>query len=134
MSTPEREIAEFFQQWSTGFDEMCDAYRNALGDSATWIAGPSPIPVTHGGEEAVGLLKGFRASHDLTTIDVDILHLGQAGDIVYSERIDHLVDSKGLRFVSLPVAGVIYLDGDGRITHWRDYWDMREFLELPTRG
>ena len=113
MSTPEREIAEFFQQWSTGFDEMCDAYRNALGDSATWIAGPSPIPVTHGGEEAVGLLKGFRASHDLTTIDVDILHLGQAGDIVYSERIDHLVDHDevlGLQFG----AGAGRADAGGR--------------------
>lgn len=134
MSRAERDIAAFFGCWAVSFDEMCDAFRTTLGESATWVAGPPPIPVTHGGQEAVSLLEGFRASHDLTTIDVDILRLGQCGDTVYSERIDHLVDSTGHRFISLPLAGVMYLDDRGSLSYWCDYWDMREFLALPTRG
>jgi limonene-1,2-epoxide hydrolase len=104
-----------------------------LGGQGEWIAGPPPIPMTTGGDEAVGLLQGFRDSYGLATIDVDVLHLGESGGVVYSERIDHLVDSTGTRFISLPVAGVMRLDEAGQIAHWRDYWDMREFLELPRR-
>jgi limonene-1,2-epoxide hydrolase len=128
-----KQFRAFFLRWSTDFDELCAAYRDVLGDQAEWVAGPPPIPVTHGGEEAVGLLEGFRTNYDLATIDVDVLQLGQSGNIVFSERIDHLVDSSGERFISLPVAGVMHLDGDGKLTYWRDYWDMREFLELPQR-
>ncbi len=133
MTTQQHDIRSFFERWAVSFDEMSDAYRDLLGPSATWVAGPPPIPVTHGGDQAVGLLEGFRNSHDLTTIDVDILHLGHSGDMVYSERVDHLVDSESRRFVSLPVAGVMRFDEHGQLTYWRDYWDMREFLELPQR-
>ena len=134
MSTiAEQQIRAFFLRWGASFDELCTAYRDVLGARAEWIAGPSPIPVTRGGEEAVGLLEGFRENYDLATIEVDILHLGQSGNIVYSERVDHLVDSAGRRFISLPVAGVMHIDDGGQLTYWRDYWDMREFLELPVR-
>ncbi len=126
-------IEQFFKRWGTSFDELCAAFQDTFTDDGEWIAGPPPIPATHGGDAAVALMQGFKQSHDLTTIDVEILHLGQSGNVVYSERIDHLVDSNGNRFISLPVAGIMTLDDDGRITHWRDYWDMREFLELPTR-
>jgi limonene-1,2-epoxide hydrolase len=132
MTKPQHDIEQFFQRWGTSFHELCAAFRESFAEDGEWIAGPPPIPVTHGGNEAAALLEGFKQSYDLTTIDVEILHLGQSGNVVYSERIDHLIDSKGSRFISLPVAGVMALDDDGRITHWRDYWDMLEFLELPT--
>lgn len=129
----EQDIRAFFLRWSTSFDELCTAFRDVLGGHAEWVAGPPPIPVTRGGEEAVGLLEGFRENYDLATIEVDVLQLGQSGNIVYSERVDHLVDSTGARFISLPVVGVMHIDGGGQLTYWRDYWDMREFLELPVR-
>jgi limonene-1,2-epoxide hydrolase len=130
-TTATQHVEIFFQRWAISFDELCAAYREALGDYGEWVAGPPPIPVTHGGDEAVALLEGFRQNYDLATIEVELLQLGQSGDIVYSERIDHLVDSAGLRFISLAVAGVMRIS-DGQISYWRDYWDTREFFELPT--
>ncbi|MBJ7337562.1 limonene-1,2-epoxide hydrolase family protein [Mycolicibacterium sp.] len=126
------DVEAFFRRWAISFDEMCDAYRTALGEGGEWVAGPPPIPTTYGGEAAVGLLEGFRDGYDLTTIDVDLLSFGGSGGVVYSERVDHLVDSTGSRFLSLPVAGVMRFDG-GYLSHWRDYWDMRDFLALPRR-
>ena|ERR1700712_3866276 len=131
--TATQAIQTHFARWGTNFDELCASFQTMLGAQAQWIAGPPPIPMTTGGDEAVGLLEGFRDNYDLATIDVDVLHLGESGGVVYSERIDHLVDSTGTRFISLPVAGIMRLDGAGQIAHWRDYWDMREFLELPRR-
>jgi limonene-1,2-epoxide hydrolase len=128
-----QDIEVFFGRWASSFDEMCAAYRAALGDRGEWIAGPSPVPTTHGGEEAVRLLEDFQNGYDLNAIEVDLLALGESDGVVYSERIDHLVDSQGNRFLSLPVAGVMRLDGDGRIGYWRDYWDARDFFELPRR-
>lgn len=125
-------IQAHFTRWGTSFDELCASYRGMLGAQGEWIAGPPPIPVTHGGGEAVGLLETFRDGYDLATIDVEILHIGQAGDVIFSERVDHLVNSAGVRFISLPVAGVMHLS-DGQISYWRDYWDTREFFELPRR-
>ncbi|MCV7229996.1 limonene-1,2-epoxide hydrolase family protein [Mycolicibacterium komossense] len=130
--TATQDVQAHFQSWGTGFDQLCVSFRAMLGTQGEWIAGPPPIPMTTGGDEAVGLLEGFRDSYDLATIDVDVLHLGESDGVVYSERIDHLVDSTGTRFISLPVAGIMRLDESGQIAYWRDYWDMREFLELPT--
>lgn len=48
-----------------------------------------------------------------------MLQLGESGGVVYSERIDHLVDSASKRFISLPVTGVMRLDEAGQIIHWR---------------
>ncbi|WP_412535094.1 limonene-1,2-epoxide hydrolase family protein [Mycolicibacterium sp. D5.8-2] len=108
-----------------------------LGDEGEWVAGPPPIPVTHGAQEAVGLLEGFRANYDLTTIDVELLHIGMSNKVIYTERVDHLIDSTGRRFISLPIAGIMRLadkpdDNAVEVAYWRDYWDMRDFLDLPT--
>jgi limonene-1,2-epoxide hydrolase len=131
--TAAQDFGAHFTRWGTSFDELCASFRTLLGSQGEWIAGPPPIPPTHGGDEAVGLLEGFRTNYDLATIEVEIIQLAESGGVVYSERIDHLVDSTGTRFISLPVAGIMRLDGAGQIAHWRDYWDMREFLELPRR-
>jgi limonene-1,2-epoxide hydrolase len=131
--TATQNIETHFARWGTSFDELCASFRTLLGSQGEWIAGPPPIPPTRGGEEAVGLLEGFRTNYDLATIEVEILQLGESDGIVYSERIDHLVDSTGERFISLAVAGVMRLDDAGQLTYWRDYWDTREFFELPRR-
>lgn len=44
------------------------------------------------------------------------------GDIVCNERTDRFF--KGDRHADIPVMGVWEVDTDGRITLWRDYFDM----------
>jgi limonene-1,2-epoxide hydrolase len=124
------DVERLFERWAVSFDELRASIRDAFADGAEWYAGPPPVPVTHGAEEALALLNGFNAQYDLTTIEVDVLRIGRVDDVVYTERVDHLVDAAGKRFLSIPLAGVMKLDGDGRIAYWRDYWDTQEFLAL----
>lgn len=51
-----------------------------------------------------------------------IRHLAVSGNAVLTERLDRLT-LQGKR-VEIPVMGTFELDDDGRITAWRDYFDM----------
>jgi limonene-1,2-epoxide hydrolase len=58
-------------------------------------------------------------------IEFEIHRLAAAGAVVLTERTDRM--ELGGRAIELPVAGVFELDDDGRITAWRDYFDMQMF-------
>jgi len=82
-------------------------------------------------EPAVGLeaiettLKMFIS--DGTSGKFEIVHLAVAGGAVLTERVDHLtVQGKA---VSLPVMGTFEVDAEGRITAWRDYFDMAQLMK-----
>lgn len=47
------------------------------------------------------------------------------GSIVMNERTDRF--RLGDRWIDLPVAGVFEVDADGKISLWRDYFDMQTF-------
>lgn len=55
-----------------------------------------------------------------------MVRIGQTGDVVWTERIDDIVDPDGNVIVTIPVAGVLTLNDAGKITSYRDYWDMQE--------
>jgi limonene-1,2-epoxide hydrolase len=48
-----------------------------------------------------------------------------SGTTVMNERTDRF--RIGTTWISLPVAGVFELDGDGRIVLWRDYFDFATY-------
>jgi limonene-1,2-epoxide hydrolase len=68
-------------------------------------------------------LVGFLAT--LGEMSFDTLHILSDGPVVATERIDHFV--RDGRDIALPVAGFFEVDADGRITAWRDYFDMAMF-------
>ena len=49
------------------------------------------------------------------------------GNVVMNERSDRF--RIGERWIDLPVAGVFEVGDDGRITLWRDYFDMKMFTD-----
>lgn len=57
-------------------------------------------------------------------IDFEMRHIASAGPVVFTERVDRF--TIGGRDVALPVAGVFEVH-DGKITAWRDYFDMAMF-------
>jgi len=65
------------------------------------------------------------------SIEFDVLHLAATGNIVHTERVDRFVI--GGRKVALPVAGVFEVR-DGKITAWRDYFDMQDFMKQSGMG
>ncbi len=55
------------------------------------------------------------------TVDFVMLNIAAAGSVVLTERLDRFV--MGGKTVELPVAGVFEVS-NGKITAWRDYFDM----------
>ena len=75
---------------------------------------------------ADALTEECRKLEQLGTVRVKILKSAEAGNVVFTERIDSLVLAD--RVGDLPVTGIFEVD-DGKITAWRDYFDMRQALD-----
>ena len=79
-------------------------------------------PVT--GTEAIrSTIAGFTAG--VQSIEFRVDHIAASGPIVLTERMD-IFSMPGKR-IELPVMGTFEVH-DGRITAWRDYFDMQMFL------
>ena len=54
--------------------------------------------------------------------EFEIRHIASSGNVVLTERVDHLsIQGKP---VALPVMGTFEIGDDGKIHAWRDYFDM----------
>lgn len=70
------------------------------------------------GREAV---QAHLASWPVDECEWEIRHLAVAGNVVLTERVDRF--RRGEERIVVPVMGAFEVQ-DGRITHWRDYFDM----------
>ncbi|HEX2849697.1 MAG TPA: limonene-1,2-epoxide hydrolase family protein [Acidimicrobiales bacterium] len=62
-------------------------------------------------------------------IEFVLLNMASSGSVVFTERIDRM--TFGGNPVELPVAGVFEIEA-GKITAWRDYFDLQQFLNPST--
>lgn len=61
-----------------------------------------------------------------TSCAFEMLALATAGNVVLTERIDRFVLNG--KSIALPVMGAFEVTPDGRISAWRDYFDMQQFM------
>lgn len=112
-------IKDFCEAWGRA---DLDSIMNAFTEDAVYHN--IPMAPCQGKAEIENFIKGF-----LTTspggIDFAVRHQAAAGNVVINERVDTLV-MEGKK-VALPVCGVFELNADGKITAWRDYFDMGQF-------
>jgi limonene-1,2-epoxide hydrolase len=98
-----------------------DALLGVLAEDARYENVPmSPL---EGHAEIKAMLEGFLGS--AKTIEWEVLHQVEQGDVVMNERIDRFEMADGKK-IALRVAGVFEIR-DGKITLWRDYFDLAEF-------
>jgi limonene-1,2-epoxide hydrolase len=64
-------------------------------------------------------------------VGVELRHLVGEGPIVLTERVDHFTAAG--RTISLPVMGTFEVR-DGRISAWRDYFDLNQFAAQMDPG
>jgi limonene-1,2-epoxide hydrolase len=122
-------VERFFAAWSDGFDAVLASFDEHLADDARWEQ--SALPTTNSKAEAKGLLQSFHDQLGLAAIDVDMIHVGSAGDdVVLTERVDHLREADGTLIASFPVMGVLELDADAKIKAWREFFDPRAALAM----
>ena len=108
---------------------FCDAFaRRDVDELVGFFADDAvyhniPMPPAVGIDAIRGTLEMFVPGSP--EIEFEMRNIASHGPVVFTERIDRMTFN-GNR-VELPVAGVFELDG-GRITAWRDYFDMQMFL------
>jgi limonene-1,2-epoxide hydrolase len=86
------------------------------------VVGPAAIRAT---------LEGFTVA--VESLEFQILNLSAAGRTVLTERVD-VFRFPGGHEIGLPVMGAFDITDDGRISGWRDYFDMNQFMSQLPQG
>ena len=87
-----------------------------FADNATFFPGFG-YPTYSGSEAIRRVIEGFLKV--MTQCDVEIVNLAVAGNVVLTERVDHIIlDGKP---IDAPGMGAFEVTGD-KITAWRDYF------------
>ncbi|HUW01290.1 MAG TPA: limonene-1,2-epoxide hydrolase family protein [Acidimicrobiales bacterium] len=123
MTSPTDTVTQFCAAWPA-LD--IDALVGFFADDAVYHNIPVD-PVV--GREAIELtIAGFTTG--VQTVEFEIVHLVADGPVVLTERIDRFTWPSG-DVAELPVMGTFEVH-DGKITQWRDYFDMQQFMsQLP---
>jgi limonene-1,2-epoxide hydrolase len=101
------------------------AFRPFLTDDVVYHNIPMDPAV--GIEAAISFIEGFFGM--CRSMEVEMLHLAVAGNVVLTERIDtfHMGDL----VAPLPVMGTFEVR-DGKVSAWRDYFDMAQITAMLT--
>lgn len=85
-----------------------------------------PIAPVEGREAIRAVLAQF-IGPATTAAKFELRNLSASGPLVLTERVDSFtINGKD---VALPVMGCFEVDGEGKITAWRDYFDMNQFTQ-----
>jgi limonene-1,2-epoxide hydrolase len=128
-------VLKFFDEWNTDFPTMCASFHKYFAKDAIWWNTPV-FPQVQGVEEAYEqiLRPSNESSLAMDRIHVETLNIAQVGNLVYNERIDHIIRADGWVVLSIPICGVIEFNVDGRIQHFRDYCDTTALVAAMTGG
>jgi limonene-1,2-epoxide hydrolase len=119
MSTNSETITQFIQSWS---DNDVDKIMNFFTEDAVYVNVPIDPP-NHGRAAIRAVIEQFLGMAE--AVEFVIHHQGETADaVVMNERTDRFLINGN--WLELPVMGVFELE-DGKITAWRDYFDMAQF-------
>ena len=118
-SDPDNVVTQFCAAWGTGdIDVILDFFTpDALYHNI-------PMAPVTGVDEIRALIAGFTAGVD--KIEFRVTHQAVNGNVVMNERVDAFITAD--RTIELPVMGVFEVTDDGRISAWRDYFDLNQFM------
>ncbi len=120
-------ISSFCATWAT---RDIDALMDFFADDAVYHNIPMD-PANVGKEQIRAVIEMFMKDPDAVTFEVH--HQAESADgVVLNERTDtfHIGDHQ----IQLRVMGTFEL-ADGKITAWRDYFDMNQYMsQLPQPG
>ena len=102
------------------------AYQDYLADDMKWVQ--CGLPTTNSRDEAIGLLDAFNQAVGFTGWNTETITWAAQGDSLLIERVDHLLDSNGEIFMSVPIVGVFTVQ-NGKIVEWHEYFNPAPILE-----
>lgn len=114
---PTQVVRDFCAAWT---DLDLDAIVGFFADDAVYHN--IPMEPVAGTEAIRSTIAGFTGGVESIEFRVD--HIAAAGPVVLTERVDIFVTPA--KRMELPVMGTFEVH-DGKITAWRDYFDMNMF-------
>jgi limonene-1,2-epoxide hydrolase len=118
----EKVVNDLFAAW-TRLD--LDGIMGYFDENGVWDNVPMNSPAK--GKAAIReMTQGFLK--DTATFEVKILKSAHEGNLVLNERVDTIRMKNG-KTAAIPVAGVFELNDAGKITCWRDYFDLASFTK-----
>lgn len=108
--------------------ESVNGYKPAINQFFTPDCVYENVGMSHstGPAEGIAVLDGFAQGMGFASVIVEMREIIASGNVVMTERTDHLYDAAGRRLVSLRVMGVFEVRGK-QIASWRDYFDSAPF-------
>ena len=88
-----------------------------------------PMNPLTGRDTIKSFIAGFAGGAE--QIDFRVRNIVADGDVVLTERVDVFVMPNGK--IELPVMGTFEVR-DGKIAAWRDYFDMKQFMDQMSAG
>ncbi|MGK9055384.1 limonene-1,2-epoxide hydrolase family protein [Neorhizobium petrolearium] len=109
-----------------------EGFWNSFADyfAATTIWENVGVAKTVGPQEAADFARAFPVSFDHMRIE-DLI-LSGAGDRVYAERTDYFCKKDGTVVLTVRALGVLEVK-EGKIAHWRDYFDTAGFASAAAK-
>jgi limonene-1,2-epoxide hydrolase len=120
MAEPIDVVRQFCDAW--GSPDEIDAALDLLSDDCFYHN--IPLDPVEGIDAIRATVQGFSAG--VERVDFETHHIAANGNVVLTERTDSFVFPD--KRIDLPVSGTFEVNEDGKITHWRDYFDMNQFL------
>jgi limonene-1,2-epoxide hydrolase len=124
MGQNQRVVEDFIAAWNRNdVDEIMSFF---VSDA---IYHNIPVEPVTGTEAIRQVIEGFAGS--ATAVDWVVREIAEsASGTVLTERLDRF--EIGGKWIELPVMGSFELSG-GKISHWRDYFEMKQFTDqMPT--
>ena len=117
----EKVVGDLFAAWTRlNLDEVMSHF----AEDAVWDNVPmSPAK----GKQAIReMTHGFMK--DTSAFGVNILKSVHEGNVVFNSRVDTITMKNGKK-AEIPVAGMFELNDAGKISLWRDYFDLATFTK-----
>ena len=116
--TPIQRVEAFIESWN---HIDFDAIDEALDDDIVYHN--IPMEPVIGKTSASAMIRGFMAN--FSACEWTTHNIAATGNIVLTERTDRFTHSDG-KVAAIRVMGAFELSDEGKITHWRDYFDSAE--------
>lgn len=120
MAEPIDVVRAFCDAWGT--PDQIEAALAHLADDCVYHN--IPLEPVSGIEDIRATVLGFTAGVD--KVEFETLTIAANGNQVLTERIDTFFFPGNE--IALPVMGTFDVKDDGRITGWRDYFDLNQFM------
>jgi limonene-1,2-epoxide hydrolase len=120
MAEPIDVVREFCDGWGT--PDAIEASLALLAEDCVYHN--IPLDPVEGIEAIRATITGFTTGVEKVTFET--LAIAASGSTVLTERIDTFTFPGNE--IALPVMGTFEVGDDGKITAWRDYFDLNQFM------